>query len=231
MHAFFRFPHTPHLDWLGRKSPRDDKVLAPNEAANLLADKVLVEEKLDGANLGISIGSDGQILAQNRGQYLLEPFSGQFSRLNSWFALHQWALRDHLSPSWILFGEWCAAKHSLDYNSLPDWFLVFDVYDRQQQQFFSSERRNQLASDLGLSCVPALLEGKTSLNELKHLLATSQSRYRAGPAEGLIIRRQNEDWCKQRAKLVRADFTQSITEHWSSKTIEWNTLQTGKPST
>lgn len=231
MSEFFRFPHTPHIDWLSQEPPRDDKVLAPNEARQLLAGEVLVEEKLDGANLGISIGPDGQILAQNRGQYLIEPFTGQFSRLNSWLAQHQWALKDHLSPDWILFGEWCAAKHSLDYNSLPDWFLVFDVYDRKQQRFFSSECRNQLASDLSLSCVPALLEGKTSLNELKQMLATSQSRYRTGPPEGLIIRRQNEDWCEQRAKLVRADFTQSITEHWSSKTIEWNTLQTGKPST
>lgn len=231
MSDFFRFPHTPHIDWLGKEPPRGDKILTPNEASRLLAGEVLVEEKLDGANLGVSIGPSGQILVQNRGQYLIKPYSGQFSRLNSWLSLHQWGLKDHLTPDWILFGEWCAAKHSLDYNSLPDWFLVFDVYDRQQQQFFSSERRNQLASDLGLSCAPALLEGKTSLNELKQLLATSQSRYRAGPPEGLIIRRQNEDWCEQRAKLVRADFTQSITEHWSSKTIEWNTLQIGKPST
>jgi ATP-dependent RNA circularization protein (DNA/RNA ligase family) len=108
---------------------------------------------------------------------------------------------------------------------------VFDVYDRQQQRFFSSECRNQLASDLGLSCAPALFEGKTSLNELKEMLATSQSRYRTGAHEGLIIRRQNEDWCEQRAKLVRADFTQSINEHWSSKTIEWSTLEAGKSST
>ena len=26
----------------------------------------------------------------------------------------------------ILFGEWCAAQHSLDYETLPDWFLAFD---------------------------------------------------------------------------------------------------------
>ena len=38
---FFRFPHTPHLAWLGEGSPRDDKVLLPNEVAALLADCLL----------------------------------------------------------------------------------------------------------------------------------------------------------------------------------------------
>ena len=80
MNDFFRFPHTPHLAWLGEGSPRDDKVLSPVEAAELLEAHVLVEEKLDGANLGFSIGPDGAVRAQNRGQYLIEPYGGQFAR-------------------------------------------------------------------------------------------------------------------------------------------------------
>ena len=47
MVEFFRFPHTPHLTWLGTESPRDDKVLDAAEASALLAGAVLVEEKLD----------------------------------------------------------------------------------------------------------------------------------------------------------------------------------------
>jgi hypothetical protein len=44
MTDFFRFPHTPHLAWLGPGVPRDDKVLAPAEAQALLAGEVVVEE-------------------------------------------------------------------------------------------------------------------------------------------------------------------------------------------
>lgn len=230
MTDFFRFPHTPHIDWLGKDSPRDDKVLSPIEVDALLSGEVVVEEKLDGANLGISFGPDGQLRAQNRGQYLLEPFTGQFSRLNSWLAQHQWTLKDYLPPGCILFGEWCAAKHSLDYNSLPDWFVVFDVYDRSQQSFFNNERRNQLAQQLGLATVPAVFAGKTSPNNLKQLLAKAQSRYRAGPPEGLIIRQQSKQWCDQRAKLVRADFTQSIDGHWRGRMIEWNNVKLDRSS-
>lgn len=86
MSAFFRFPHTPHIAWLGKGQPRDDKVLAVDEANQLLREAVVLEEKVDGANLGLSIGSDGVVRAQNRGQYLPEPYTGQFSRLNAWLA-------------------------------------------------------------------------------------------------------------------------------------------------
>ena len=103
--------------------------------------------------------------------------------------------------------------------------MGFDVYDRSQQRFFSNERRNQLADQLELATVPAVFTGKTSLKNLKQLLSNAQSRYRVGPPEGLIIRQQSEQWCDQRARLVRADFTQAIGEHWSSRGLEWNQVQ------
>jgi len=70
MTDFFRFPHTPHLAWLGPGAPRDDKVLTPAEVRELLNGEVVVEEKIDGANLGLSLAPDGSLRAQNRGQYL-----------------------------------------------------------------------------------------------------------------------------------------------------------------
>ena len=132
---FFRFPHTPHLAWLGEGSPRDDKVLSPSEVTSLLAGKVVVEEKLDGANVGLSLASDGSLRAQNRGQYLAEPHAGQFARLPAWLAQHGEGLHAAITPNLMLFGEWCAARHSLDYATLPDWFLLFDVYDRSAGRF------------------------------------------------------------------------------------------------
>jgi len=70
MTTFFRFPHTPHIAWLGDAQLRDDKVFAPNEVRELLSHDVLVEEKVDGANLGFSVDEHGTLRAQNRGTYL-----------------------------------------------------------------------------------------------------------------------------------------------------------------
>lgn len=225
MGDFFRFPHTPHVAWLGEGAPRDDKVLSPAEVSSLLSREVRVEEKLDGANLGISLGTDGTWRAQNRGQYLLEPYSGQFSRLASWLGKHAWQWREQVDSNLILFGEWCAARHSLDYDSLLDWFLLFDVYDRQKHKFWSAKRRDILADALRIATVPTLFQGKADLKRLKMLVNESASRYRQGPLEGIIVRRDSEDWCEERAKLVRAEFTQVISKHWRSRSIEWNRLQ------
>ena len=226
MTDFFRFPSTPHLVWLSKDGvPRDDKLLSAAEAKTLLAGDMVVEEKLDGANVGLSIGPNGNLLVQNRGQYLAEPHAGQFARLPAWLAQHGDALLSALTPKLILFGEWCAARHSLDYSALPDWFLLFDVYDREAGRFWSTSRRNVLASDAGLVTVPKVQHGKTTVTALKQLVATKQSYYREGPLEGVVIRRKSVDWCEARAKLVRPDFTQAIDTHWRKRTIEWNCIQ------
>lgn len=222
MTDFFRFPHTPHIAWLAQGAPRDDKVLSPGEASEVLAGEVVLEEKLDGANLGFSVSPDGRVRAQNRGQYLESPYQGQFARLAQWLPLHEEKLFDGLGTHLMAFGEWCAAKHSLDYAALPDWWLLFDVYDRSSGQFWSTHRRNAWASQNGFATVPELYRGKLDLKRLTQRVQTTPSQYRTGPMEGIVIRRENTDWLEKRAKLVRADFTQAIDSHWRNRPLEWN---------
>ena len=225
MTDFFRFPHTPHLAWLGSGEPRDDKVLSAIEAKELLAGEVLVEEKLDGANLGFSLAPDRSLRAQNRGQYLHEPFAGQFSRLQSWLTMHGESLRASLTPDLIAFGEWCAARHSLDYAALPDWWLMFDVYDRKAGRFCSAQRRDEWASKAGAITVKQIAQGRFGQAELKTMLNDLPSCYRRGPPEGIVIRSEQGEWLKHRAKLVRPDFTQSIEVHWRKRPLQWNRLK------
>lgn len=225
---FYRFPHTPHLAWLGTAQPRDDKVLSPSEAAELLTGGVVLEEKVDGANLGISLSPEGELRAQNRGQYLAEPPAGQFARLPAWLVLRGSAIGDalleHADHGLMLFGEWCAARHSLDYTRLPDWFLLFDVLETTTGRFWSSIRRNALAAQMGLATTPQLASGRFKLAELTAKVDSWPSRFRDGPLEGIVVRRESAEWCERRAKLVRADFTQAIGEHWRSRRLEWNRL-------
>ena len=56
---FIKFPRTPHLVWLGARPPRDDKVLDPSQARDFLNGPIVVEEKVDGTNLGISLDREG----------------------------------------------------------------------------------------------------------------------------------------------------------------------------
>jgi ATP-dependent RNA circularization protein (DNA/RNA ligase family) len=219
---FFRFPHTPHIVWLGTDTPRDDKVLSAAEVNDLLHAPVVVEEKLDGANLGFSVGPGGKLRAQNRGQYLESPHAGQFVRLPEWIALHGTRLSAALGKNLIAFGEWCAARHSLSYTALPDWWLLFDVYDRGERRFWSTRRRNVLAEQLGLCTVPRVAYGTQTRETLSLLVSRQRSHFRDGVLEGIIVRHEDNEWLLARGKIVRADFTQSIKAHWRSKKIEWN---------
>ena len=222
--GFFRFPHTPHLAWLGSGSPRDDKVLSGAEVQGLLAGDVVVEEKVDGANLGFSFEETGRLQVQSRGQFLTEPYGGQFARLSQWIRLHGDSMTEFLKPHWIGFGEWCAARHSLDYDRLPDWWLMFDLYDGDSRSFLPTASRNTFAEQAGLATVVELFRGRTTLPTLERLLMSAKSRYRTGALEGIVVRSESPIGRGVRAKLVRPDFAQSIQRHWRSRRIEWNSL-------
>lgn len=227
MQNFYRYPHTPHIKWLGKGVPRDDKVLSLSDVSTLLNSEVIIEEKIDGANLGFTLDLNGNIRAQNRGSYLHVPFSGQFSRLNGWLQQHKFDLLSNLSTDILVFGEWCAARHSLDYSHLADFFLLFDIYDKRESKFWSVQRRNEWAKKTGLFTVPCIQKGLFTTNSLEKVLKETKSMYRDGPVEGIVIRKDNNQWNTMRAKLVHADFTQTISEHWSSRVMEWNSVDYG----
>ena len=228
MMEFFRFPHTPHLAWLGVGEPRDDKVLTPDETESLLSHNVTVEEKVDGANVGFSVDEEGNLQAQNRGSFLTPGnCPPQFKPIWQWLEPRRDALCDALFPDLMLFGEWCYAAHTVRYSRLPDWFLGFDVFDRASWGFWSVSRRDELLGRLGLAIVPTIGVGSFDLPRLRALLG--QSRLGDFLAEGLYVRvdkfawgASRMQWLASRAKLVRSEFIQSIGEHWSQRALETN---------
>ncbi len=224
---FFRFPHTPHLLWLGDGMPRADKVLPPDEAEALLAREVTVEEKVDGANVGVSVDQSGELRAQNRGAWVeRDGCHPQFRPLFGWLARHRFTLLDHLPPRVILFGEWCYAVHSVRYTRLPDWFLAFDVYDRDAGAFWDMTRRDALIDAMGLAKVPHVATGRFSLQDVPQLLGPSQLT--DGPAEGVYLKWTAGGDASGRAKVVRPSFVQDIDEHWRGRRMEVNALAPGR---
>lgn len=202
---------------------RDDKVLSEPERNEFLHHGLVVEEKVDGANLGISFDSEGNIRAQNRGGYLHLPGSGQWKKLGDWLALREDALFEHLSDRFILFGEWCYAQHTVFYDRLPDWFLGFDVYDRNSHRFLSSDRRDALLKKIGIPQVPVLARGRFTYPEILGFISTSKLGDQ--PAEGIYLRVDQDNLLSQRAKLVFPPFIQTMERHWSSSAIKPNRLK------
>lgn len=200
--------------------------MTPAEVEALLSGPIVVEEKLDGANLGFSLGPNGSLRAQNRGSYLHQPFSGQFKKLPAWTLLHEQTFTEALGDHLIAFGEWCAARHSLNYDRLPDWWLLFDVYDRSEKRFWSTRRRDEWAARTGVAVVHIIHQSQRNLGGLQNWIACQESAYRTGAIEGVVVRKEDEDWLVGRGKLVNPQFTQAIDEHWRRRTIEWNRIAT-----
>lgn len=162
--------------------------------------------------------------------------------LKEWLAIHRFELYDVLQPAGqhIIFGEWCYAVHSLEYKQLPDTFLVFDVYDREAAAFMSVAARNAFLQPTSLVTVPTVAEGPfASPDDVLPLLDTpSAFRTDGAPVEGVVLRvdsdaqegaqvPQGQGTLIRRAKLVRPDFVQGITEHWMSQEMRKNVIVMG----
>ena len=158
----FKFPRTRHLlDVGGNGVSRDDLVLSKKEAETFLkAQRLIIEEKVDGANIGISIKKDLSIAIQNRSHYVFSNTHRQFNALDTWIEKHRQTFYSILEPErHILFGEWLYAKHSIHYKNLSDYFMAFDVYDQKSHLFLSVEERDNFLKNTGIPHVPKIADG------------------------------------------------------------------------
>lgn len=216
---FYKFPSTPYIE-ADSTVKRSDKILQADEVEKILNETIYIEEKIDGANLGISFSDAGDLKLQNRGSYLTVPFEGQWKPLKNWLLYRESRIFDYITNRYILFGEWCYARHSIYYNALPDWFIGFDLYDKKQEKFLSVKQRNRLLSKMEIEIIPLLGQGIYSLEELPGFFG--QSKYGGEKCEGIYIRQDQGNYLKYRAKMVRREFKQNITEHWSKGMLACN---------
>lgn len=209
-----KFPRTRHVQNLGAAT-RDDLIMDKSEVAEFLNRPIYVEEKIDGANMGFSI-KDGNIIAQNRSHYVNSSYHPQFKYLDKWIYSHTadlWQILE--SETRILYGEWVYAKHSINYQDLPDWFVAFDLYDRVEEKFWSRKRLEKHLEGTSIKLIPLVADGETFKKpEELRALTERQSYFNDSPVEGVYLRICDDNWLIQRGKIVRHDFVAGITGHW-----------------
>jgi len=246
-----KFPRTPHIfDAGGGAVTRDDLLLGPTEVARFYSGvDVIIEEKVDGANLGISIGKhDYNLYYQNRSHFVCSTSASQWKGLASWERQHAHEIHSMLQPGrHILYGEWLAHQHSLDYDQLPSYFVAFDVYDKKVGRFWSRATLSAaLQEHTTIPMVPPIYTGPVGGPEQLRALLNTSSAFRSGEGkyvEGVYLRiddggdndplggslngTSHVSWLQLRAKLVRADFVQNINEgtHWTKTSARLNTLR------
>ena len=191
----FKFPRTKHLFNAGGTGvSRDDLLMDPgeedafytpvrrsgkqNKGKPTSQTLVSIEEKVDGANLGISLGEDLQIRVQNRSHFVNSQTHRQFSTLDSWLSEHSGEIYELLdSGNNILFGEWLYAKHSIHYTKLPGYFMAFDLYSLKEGKFYSWRERNRRLGDTTIPVVRQITETTLSGRDGVSSISTLQDKH------------------------------------------------------
>jgi hypothetical protein len=199
---------------------------------------MVVEEKVDGANAGISFDGQGALHLQSRGHFLRGgPRETQFHLFHAWAQTHQARLWSAIGARYVIFGEWLYAKHTIFYDNLPHYFLEFDVFDKEENCFLSTPRRLALLAETPLVSVPPLYQGiidaPDALRSLigpsrlktvaweQHLVETCLLRHtdvnralrETDPTdlmEGIYIKVEDDGQVKDRYKMIRSSFRTAV---------------------
>ena len=157
-YKILKYPRTQHLE--GSRLQPGDEDLSQIPFDDIVGKTIVVEEKLDGANTGVSFDADRTLLLLSRGHYLIGGVREKhYDLFKQWGAAHQTTLYDILGTRYILYGEWLYAKHSIFYDALPHYFMEFDVYDRETQTFLDTSSRWSLLEGAPIVSVPVLKRG------------------------------------------------------------------------
>lgn len=232
-----RYPRTPHLE--GSALQEGDSTEGQVPFSHLKGKFLVVEEKLDGANSGISFSDDCELLLQSRGHFLQGgPRETQFELFKRWAYYHIYSLFDILGTQYIMYGEMLHKMHSVFYDKLPHIFCEFDIFDKKNDCFLSTKARRALIGNSPILSVPVLYTGSglSSLKELKSFIKPSLAKssqwelelraqcekygidfatvfqrcFKPNLSEGLYIKVETEELTLERFKWVNSQFVQTI---------------------
>lgn len=237
MDQIYKYPRTRHLEGSRKQSGDED---LKNVAFSEIEGKYLVlEEKVDGANCGISFDRNGKMYLQSRGHYLNGGYGEkQFDLFKLWAGCFEEKLRVLLGDRYVMYGEWLYAKHTVFYDWLPHYFMEFDIFDKVEQKFFSTRKRREFLQNAPfVYSVRVLSEGYYADSEAiaewigpslfisraaeEHFLAqckksgvnpetAARQTDLSGIMEGIYIKVEEGDYVIDRLKFVRASFLNTI---------------------
>lgn len=178
---------------------------------------MFIEEKVDGASVGLCIDEDGNPIIRNSDHILGKgyvkkstPAKLQFRPIWNFFYDNKekfQAVKDQVGGS--IYAEWMWMQHGLEYDRLPNWLITYDVYIPEKKHFLCPEASRKLLTDVGFEVVPLLHQGPIETYEQLDALAYAPSAYTTlGQREGIYIKISDGESITHRFKMVRSDFKQ-----------------------
>jgi len=220
-----KYPRTLHLPWSPGATSDDKRMTAAEARAAFPVDTpIVITEKMDGSNVCLEHDA---VYARS---HSAPPDHPSFDELK---ALHA-TLRGRLPQGLQVFGEWLFARHSIAYDLLPGYLMVFGIRELGALNRWLSWSDTVLwADELGLPTAPlvGIAPRPNSVLRLKPLtehLAAWPSDCGSPQREGIVVRHadgfSDEAFSTSVAKWVRKNHVQTD-EHWKHQAIVKNGLR------
>jgi hypothetical protein len=206
-----KYPRTYHLPWSDNITD-DDEVLSNTK---MFEDRrVVVTEKMDGENTSIY-----------KNYIHARSIDGRDHFTRSWVKNMAAKIQHDIPDGWRICGENLYAEHSIHYKDLPSYFMVFSIWDNENN-CLSWEETESYCDLLDLYHVPVLYKGIWDEEIIKNLYSDKEHRTK----EGYVVRKACEfpylNFRNCVAKYVRKNHVMTQ-KHWMfGGTIKLNELQT-----
>ena len=214
-----KYPRTFHLSF----SPEihsDDKV-CNMEYVNELIDneiEIVISEKADGGNCALKPTG---VFARSHSQ---ETSCATFNYIKN---VHYYPnMMDIIDSNLNVFGENLFAIHSIEYTALKDYFYVFNILDKNSNEYLSFDNVLKWSEAHKMKTVPVVYIGKIeSIEWLENFLSNELKNPSdlGGEREGFVIRIKSsfheDDFQKSVFKYVRRGHVQTE-KHWSKNWVQ-----------
>lgn len=188
--------------------------LGHSAIADLLAEDVLVEEKIDGSQFSFQIQS-GEVTMRSRGAVVYKESPGMFALAVS--SVQQ--LIPLLHEGWVYRAEYLMKpKHNvMVYQRVPKLNLILFDVNTGDEVYLSRKEKEEEASRIGLEIVPVIYEGRIAKTEEIYALLKRDSIFGGGKIEGLVIKnyaRFGLDKKVLMGKYVSEEFKETHNKEW-----------------
>ncbi len=208
MEKYFKYPRTMHLPW-SPGTTSDDKIM--HDISPLLGKTVVITEKMDGENTNLY--SD-RIHARS--------IDSKDHDSRHWVKGLWGGIKNEIPEGWRICGENLYAKHSLYYEELPTYFMVFSIWN-ENNVCLSWDETVSICGMLNLVHVPVIdiiTFDEGYLRKLSNNLDLTKT-------EGYVVRNIEsfgyDEFGDNVAKWVRAKHV-TTDEHWMFQQIVPNKL-------
>jgi len=204
-----RFSRTPHLLDIGSDAiTSDDFVMTSDDAVAWLGGStVIVEEMVDGVNLGVSLASDYSPLFQSQSHFVGSDSDSRFKDLDSWWTAYARVLTCVLEPNQhVLFGKWLG--NPVNKIELTATFIAFDVFDTTSGRYLSRAAMDELLEPTGVPVVPILAKKRfASPRSILSFLGTesecSERQDAHASRKGIYLRIDDGHWLDRRSQIAQ----------------------------